>query len=258
MNCDVVRHLPQIPPQDFADSQVAEKNRRARIERADPRRFQPKRVTRDGTVQYGGIFQSNKIRHWFATLSRQFQLDVGPGDKRLEPGQRASEEPRLHHPELGFIRQQRPRLPYHSGRYDHVLVIRAQGDSLDDPELDVAQPDAGLLGLQSGRAVEPDRDFRATLRQGIPGEPRGHQSGYNWNGPDQRNAPPLLRSGANDRDRYFIAHARSGAGTKAADLPARSQIILGSKVRAANMVRITLAAKATAPGPGIMVTTAPN
>ncbi len=215
VNGDVFRHFPQIPTEYLSNGQIAEENWRSRIERANPGRFQRERSTRNGTVQHGWVFQTDKISHWPPPRGRRFQLDVRSGDKCLQPGDRAGEEPGLYDPELGLIGEQRFGLASHAGCDDDVIAIRAQSDFFDHAEIDVAQPNAGLIGLQAGRAVEPDGDLRSSFRQRIPGEPRGHAGGDQRDSPDQRYTSALLRPGANDRDGDFIAHVRRGGRTGA-------------------------------------------
>jgi hypothetical protein len=92
------------------------------------------------------------------------ELDIGAGQQGAEPRDAAEPDPRPDDPEARALH-----VRFHSlvepGGDDDVGQVLAQGDLVDQADLDVTVFDPGLAGLEAFGVVEHDRDLRPFLLQ---------------------------------------------------------------------------------------------
>ena len=151
--------------------------------------------------------------------------------------------------------QQRLGLPVHPHRDQDVLQVLGQRDDCTSTHVHVLVLDVRLAGLQALGAIEGDGDRAGRAWTRCP-RPARRRSATVTSGITQirENAPRAAGAGPHGGRRLCASLMRLSASWRAA----ASHISRGSNASAANIVRITTAAKATAPKPGSIVTTEPN
>ena len=210
MDRDAVRQITQVPAQHGADLEIAEVDRRAQADRAQPLALQLEGRALGPGLQDRRILFADEMMPRHAFLGRRAHADVGTGQQRLQAGDISGEELRLDHPEDRLVVQERLGLAHRLHRHQHMGEVGRDGDGLHRAHHHVLVLELGLAGGEACGRLEGDDDGGPALGEGIPGEPRRNQGGDQRNDPDQRNAPAAM----NARRRQLswpsaVAHCRS-------------------------------------------------